>query len=158
AHVAGPAPGLEGLVDGGVDGLLAKAVLFAERGDERLGQRADVLDTLAERGASDRKYVEAEEKVLAETPPGHLALEVFVGGGEDAYVDVDDVLAAHAAHFARLQGAQHLGLRRQIHVADLVEEQRAAVRLLEETAFSRRRARERAALVSEELALDELAG
>jgi hypothetical protein len=55
-----------------------------------------------------------------------------------------------------LQRAQHLGLRREIHVADLVEEQRAAVGLLEEAALSPLRASERAALVTEQLALDQL--
>ena len=62
--------------------------------------------------------------------------EVLVRRGEDAHVDVDHVLAADARDLAGLQRAQHLGLRDEIHVADLVEEERAAVRLLEEAALA----------------------
>ena len=83
--------------------------------------------------------------------------EILVGRGEHAHVDVDHVLAADADDLAGLQRAEHLGLRGEIHVADLVEEERAAVGLLEEAALPRLRAGERAALVAEELALDELA-
>ena len=60
--------------------------------------------------------------------------EILVRRGEDAHVDVDHVLAADARDLAGLQRAQHLGLRGEVHVADLVEEERAAVRLLEEAA------------------------
>ena len=83
--------------------------------------------------------------------------EILVGRGEDAHVDVDHVLAADARDLARLQRAQHLGLRDEVHVADLVEKERAAVRLLEEPAALEHRAGERAPLVAEQLALDELA-
>src|SRR5262249_14212398 len=48
-------------------------------------------------------------------------------------------------------------LRHEVHVADLVEEEGAAVRLLEEAAPLLLRTGERAALVAEQLALDELA-
>src|SRR5205085_3113460 len=83
--------------------------------------------------------------------------EVLVRRREDAHVDVDDVLAADARDLAALERAEHLRLRHEIHVADLVEEERAAVRLLEEAAALALRAGERALLVTEELALDELA-
>ena len=57
---------------------------------------------------------------------------------------------------ALLERAEHLGLRVEAHVADLVEEERAAVGLLELADALLRRARERALLVAEQLALDEL--
>ena len=109
------------------------------------------------RGATDRKDVEAEEEVLAEAAPLDRLREVLVRRREDAHVDVHHVLAADARDLAALQRAQHLRLRDEVHVADLVEEQRAAVRLLEEAALLRLGAGERAPLVAEELALDELA-
>ena len=49
----------------------------------------------------------------------------------DAYVDLDVLVAAYAADPVFLKRPQHLGLRRQRHVADLVHEQRAAVGLFE---------------------------
>ena len=61
-------------------------------------------------------------------------------------------------HHLLLQHAQHLGLRLQAHVADLVEEDRAAVRQLELAAAVGHGAGERAAHVAEQLALDQLLG
>src|SRR5690606_33495580 len=54
--------------------------------------------------------------------------------------------------------AQHLGLRGRRHVADLVEDQRAAVGLLELARAILGGAGERALHVAEELALDQLRG
>ena len=54
-----------------------------------------------------------------------------------------------------LQDAQQLGLHFRRDVADLVQEQRAAVRELETAGAACRRARERALLVSEQLALEQ---
>ena len=64
-----------------------------------------------------------------------------------------------ALDLAALERAQQLGLQVQRQLADLVEEERAAVRLLEGAPCARRdRAGERALLVAEQLALDELLG
>ena len=57
-----------------------------------------------------------------------------------------------------LQRAQHLGLRLQAHVGDLVEEDRAAVGGLEAAAPIADRAGEGALHVAEQLALDQLFG
>ena len=67
------------------------------------------------------------------------------------------LVAADALDLALLQDAQQLGLHGQRHVADLVEEERAAARALELAAPLLGRAGERAGLVAEQLALDELA-
>ena len=55
-----------------------------------------------------------------------------------------------------LEHLQQLRLHLQIHVADLVEKQRASVRDLEEALLRRDRAGERAALVAEQLRLEQL--
>ena len=57
---------------------------------------------------------------------------------------------------ALLQHAQELHLHLAGELADLVEEQGAAVRELEATGLLRDRAGERAALVAEELALEQV--
>src|SRR6185503_3103351 len=56
---------------------------------------------------------------------------------------------------ALLDRAQDLGLQLERHVADLVEQQRAAVRLLELPDVARRSTRKRALLVAEQLALEQ---
>ena len=72
----------------------------------------------------------------------------------------DDVHAlglqrADALHLAVLERAQQLGLHRQRQLADLVEEQRAAVRRLEHAGLRFDGAGERAAHVAEQLALEQ---
>ncbi len=68
------------------------------------------------------------------------------------------VFAAQAAHFVILQHAQQLGLRRRGHLADFVEQQRAAVGQLEAADAAFGGAGERAALVAENFALHQRFG
>jgi hypothetical protein len=75
----------------------------------------------------------------------------------DAHVGLDRRTAAHRRVLALLQHAQQPCLRLHRHVADLVEEQCAALGLLEAPFGARLRAGERALLVAEQLALDQLA-
>src|SRR5207248_3465278 len=86
----------------------------------------------------------------------HQRLEIAVCCDDHSSVDDDGTLAADALELPFLQQAQELGLHRSGHVANLVEEQRAAMGLLELAEMSRRRAGERAFLVAEELRLDQL--
>ena len=67
-------------------------------------------------------------------------------------------VAADALELVLLQEAQQLDLDRRRDLADLVEEQRAAVGLLEAPFAPPDRAGERAALVAEELALEQRLG
>ena len=86
------------------------------------------------------------------------AVEVLVGGREHAHVHAHAVVPAHRVHDLLLQHAQHLGLRLEAHVADLVEKDRAVVGQLEAPAPVRHGAGERPAHVAEQLALDQLLG
>ena len=60
-------------------------------------------------------------------------------------------ILAHALDLALLERAEELGLRRERQLADLVEEERSAVRALEPALPLRRSAGEVAALVTEQL-------
>ena len=77
-------------------------------------------------------------------------------GGDDAHVGLDRLVAADAVELAVGQHAQQPRLQVRRHVADLVEEQRAAVGLLEAAAPLRLRAGEGAALVAEQLGLEQV--
>jgi hypothetical protein len=91
-------------------------------------------------------------------PAGPAACRSAVGRGDHPHVDLDGLVAADALELALLEEAEQLDLGRRREIADLVEEQGAAVRLLE-AAFARaRRAGERTALVAEELALEQRLG
>src|SRR5207244_5825946 len=99
---------------------------------------------------------EAVVEILAEAAGPHGGLEVLVGGGDEADVDADGGVAPDALDLLLLARAEQLRLGVERHVADFVEEQRAAVRGLELPLPPGDRARECAPLVAEELALDEL--
>src|SRR5213079_3622399 len=74
---------------------------------------------------------------------------------DHADVDLDRLAAGDALEPLVLEDAQDLGLELERHVADLVEEQRAAVGELELAFLLLGRAGERALLVAEQLALEQ---
>src|SRR5206468_184291 len=81
-----------------------------------------------------------------------------VRGGDDPDVAPDRVHAADPLELLHLEDTKQLRLQLQREIADLVQQQRAVVRELEPANPSRDGARERAALVSEELAVQEAGG
>src|SRR5438552_1496036 len=157
AHVSLPFVRAERAVGVGGEGPRRALQARRGRGEEVLDQERQVLDPLAQRREDDRDDVRPVVEVLAEAPRLHLGLEVLVGGGEDADVDLEGAVAAHPLELALLEHAQDLRLRLRPHVADLVEEERPAVGDLELALARRDGPREGALLVAEELALDQLA-
>ena len=101
-----------------------------------------------------RHGVEAIEQVLSETSLAHLALNVAVTCGDDAHVHAYRVIRPDAPNLTLLQRAQKLHLKRGRRLGYLVEQYRAAVRLLQQAPSVALRACERAAHVSEEFRLD----
>jgi hypothetical protein len=82
--------------------------------------------------------------------------QVAVGGGDDPHADTHRSLPSNANHFAVLQHTQESHLGRGGELANLVQEQRSAVGLLEPALAPRHCARERALLVAEQLGVDQL--
>ena len=81
-----------------------------------------------------------------------------MGGRDQPDVGPDRLVAADPLERLLLQQPQDLGLGRRRHVADLVEEQRAAVALLELADPPAVGAGEGALLVAEQLALQQVLG
>ena len=71
-------------------------------------------------------------------PSATICCEIAVGRGDDPHVDAEGLVAADALELALLQEAQQLHLDGRRDLADLVEEQRAAVGLLEAAVAARR--------------------
>ena len=88
-------------------------------------------------------------------PAADSLLQVRVGGGDDPHVGLDRLVAAEPLEPLLLQDAKQLGLRQRMHVADLVQEQRAAVALLELADPPAVGPGERALLVAEQLAFQQ---
>ena len=111
------------------------------RQQEMLDQHRQILEPLAQRRHLHGKDVQPVEQVLAEAAGADRRVEVPMRGRDDAHVAVDRAIAADALEGALLQHPQQLHLHLQRHVADLVEEQRAALGKLEaaDARASRRR-------------------
>ena len=104
-------------------------------------ERTDVLRPLAQRRQAQAHDVQAMQQVLAEQSLAHALLEVLVRRGDDAHVRAQRRVTADAVVLAVGEHAQEPHLQVGRHVADLVEEQRAALGLLEAAAAQRLRAR-----------------
>src|SRR5690606_12485653 len=126
------------------------------RGRELASQLEHVFASLAQ-----RRHLELEDRqpmveVEAEGAPIDGAGEIAVGRGENADVDQSILNAADAPEAHRLEHPEELRLDARAEVADLVEEEGAAVGELEQPSLRGLRVGEGAALVAEELALGEL--
>jgi len=116
----------------------------------------NVFAPVAQRGQANRDDAQAIEQILAKRAGGDEFVEAAIGGRDDAHRDTNGLFAADPLQLAVLQNAQELGLRGFMQVADFVEKDCPAVGQLEPAAPQRRRAGERALLVTEQLALDQL--
>ncbi len=133
------------------------AVLLGELLEKRIHQKRDVLLAVAQRRHHDRHHAEAEEKVVAKFSLAHHLLEVPVRGRDEPHVHLDRRIPAHALERPLLaQHAEQLHLRGRVDLADFIEENGAAIRLLEAPDAPLARAGERAFLVAEKLALEQL--
>ncbi len=155
AHVARPGVLREAAQRGFLQGQAA-SLLLAEAADEEARQIGNVLATLAQRGQRNGHDVEAVVKVFAEIAGVDRRFEIAVGGGDDAHINLDRPAAADALEFTFLQHAQHLGLEGRRDLADLVEEQGAAVGGFEATLARADRAGEGALLVAEEFGFEQV--
>src|SRR5215510_920939 len=126
--------------------------------EEVVREHRNVLGALAERRQGDGEGVEAIEEVLAELAGGQGLLEVTIGRRDDPYANLAGDHVSDRLALARLEHAQEPALHLRRHIADLIEEDRPAVGLLKEAWLVRHRSRECAALVAEELRLQECGG
>ena len=124
---------------------------------EVVGEDRDLLGALPERRHHDLDHVQTVVEVLAEAAAGHRLLEVLVGGREDAHVDLHGGPPPHPGELAVLEDVEELALQGRVKIADLVEEDGPAIRRLELADLELMRTGEGAALVPEELALQQLA-
>ena len=134
----------------------AAAEFLVEAVQEEVRQQRDVAATLPQRRDADGEGVHAVEQVAAEDALADLLVEVGVGGGDDADIDLDLLAAADALDDLVLQEAQQLDLQGMRQVADLVEEQRAFVGALDLADGLLHRAGEGAAFVAEQFAFQQV--
>src|SRR3954463_1494099 len=144
--------GAEGLLAFGGEGELRSA----EIGDESAEKRHDVLGTLPQRRDPEREDGEPVIQIFAEATFLGCLAQIAVCRGKDAHVDGDRQRATEAGDFPLLEDAEELRLQIERQFANLVEEERSFLRLLEAARAARGRAGVGALLGSEQLALEEL--
>jgi len=100
-----------------------------------LGDQPRQVAPLAQRRQHQVGAGQPAAQVVAEAALAHPCQQVGMRGGNHAHADTDRLRRADRQQLALGQHAQQPRLQRQRHVADLVEEQRAAVGLLDQTAL-----------------------
>lgn len=126
--------------------------------EEALRQQLEVAAPFTQRRQRQRHHVQAVEEVLPELAPPDRRPEVGMRGRDDPHVDAMGLLAAHAPDLATLEGPEELRLKLHGHGRDLIEEQGATVRQLEEAGLGGNGAGKGPLLMAEQLALEEGAG
>ncbi len=156
AHVAGPAIGGEHGHGAGIDGFGGQA-LGLRLVQKMLREDGDVVGAFTQGRQADGDDVEAVEQVFAELAAADEGAQVAMGGGDDAGIGANRLAAADGGEFAFLQHAQQAGLGLGRHVADFIQEERAAIRLFEAADMAVGGAGEGAAFVAEQLGFDQFA-
>ena len=133
-------------------------LLVLETGDQLVDEQWQVFRAARQRRHLDREHVETVVEILAEAAVLDQLFEVAVGGGDDAHVALDALVAADPLEGALLDDTQELHLHRQRHVADLVEEYGAALCQLEAPLPRADRPGERTLFVAEQLAFEQISG
>src|SRR3712207_1532347 len=155
SHVAGPVVVDQTLARLRRDARHLPLELRAVLRREVRGEQGHVLAPLAQRRHLEGDDVETVVQVLPECALAHGLFQIPVRRRDDSHVHAYRARAADALERSLLQDAQELRLKHGRQLADFVEEERAAVRDFELALLLRERARERAALVPEQLRLQQ---
>src|SRR6266852_5584732 len=122
------------------------------------GQQGNVLPSLAERGQPQDEPFQSKIEVLAEPAVRDAPLEIPVARGDHAHVHGRRACRPDPVKALVLEDAKQLALVIGTQLADLVEENRPPVRLLEEPLPIADGPAEAAPEVTEHLALEQLCG
>ncbi len=123
--------------------------------EDVLDEGWNVFASAPERRHGDRHHSQTKVEVFSELAALNLTLKVALRRREHAHVRLERAVAADPPELLGLEHPQELRLHVERKLADLVEEHRAAVGELERALARHVGARERAALVAEQLALEE---
>src|ERR1700683_3050025 len=126
--------------------------------EETFRQHHGIVVALAQRGRAKWDDVQAMKQVFSEIVLADGFDDVAIGGGDEADINAQFVIASHSRERAVFQEPQQLCLQWTAHVSDFVQEYRAAVGLFDSTEFLPDSAGEGASFMSEKLAFEEVFG
>ena len=98
---------------------------------KRLRQQRNVARPLAQRRQSDFHHAQPEKQILAESPGLDHFLQIFIGRGDQPHIRGQGFVRADPLEGPFAQKTQQLDLDGRVNLADFVQEQRAALGLLE---------------------------
>jgi hypothetical protein len=110
ADIAGPGVGQQQVAGAWIEPLRLLPVFGTEPAEKVLGQRQHILPALPQRRQPEQDDREPKIEVAAEPLPLRLALQVAVGRGEYADVDLPVPDPSHPAHGALFHGLEQLAL------------------------------------------------
>ena len=156
-HVARPIVRPERGQRFGVEAVNILSVLPIEFLNEVGNQQFEVLKSLAQRRNRDLENVKSVVQVLPQFPAFESFLNRAISGGDHTNVDLDAFFAANPSDLVLFQNAKELRLKLRLHLGYFVEENGAAIGLLEDPETPGGCARERTAFVPEQFAFDQIA-
>jgi hypothetical protein len=119
-------------------------------------EQADLGASLAERRHVDRQAIEPEIEIASKRALLHHFRKAPIRRADEAHVDRNRADAADTRDLAILEKPEKLRLQGGRELPDLVQKERPALRRFGKTDLRLRRPRERAALVTEELAFEKI--
>ena len=119
------------------------------------GQGQDVAGAITQRAQLQADHVQPVVQILAEMAGVDGFLQLHVGRCQHPHVNGNALARTQAHHFALLQHPQQLDLNGHRQITDFIEEQGAAIGLLEPAGLGAEGAGESAFFVAEQLGLDQ---
>src|SRR5579862_3963551 len=150
AYVSGPRIGGESRLGPSHESGNGLSVFLRELLYEISFKQSKILAAICQGWQGNFHYSQTVVQILAKlTVPDH-GFQIPVGGGDDSDINVLGGQASHALNLAVLQDAQQFGLCGRRKLPNLIEENRAAVGVLEQPDFVLRGPRESPAHISEQ--------
>ena len=118
-------------------------------------EQGDIFKSFTQRRQADRHNIQAIEQVFAEQPLADLVAQIAVRCSHDSHIGLDGLAPTHRGELTFLQNAQQAGLRFWRHIADFIQEQRAAGGLFKPANAAIERTSECAAFMAEKLGFDQ---
>ena len=156
AHIAGPDVAHQHRARFRIKTLKALAFLGGAFRQKCLSQCQHIIATITQRRQGHWDHMQAIIQILTEAPGAYFFQRVAIGGADKAHIGLQRLAAAHGLKRAGLDEAQQFALQRQIHFANLIKEQRAAIRRPRRTNAVRHCARKSAAHMAEDFAFNQI--
>jgi len=126
--------------------------------NQELNQDRNVFSAISKSWHFDANYVQSKKEISSEMPISHLGLQIAVRRCDDSSRHHAGVVTPHSLVHLIMKNPKQLGLQRETQFANLIQEEGSAPCGLKSADARRYCTRESAALVSEELALNQRSG